>query len=128
MSHWTMYFFVKLDNFISLFGHLAFFVTIGSVVFLALGIAWIMDDAPKELKEVYMKKVKKYGSIGLSIGIFSLLMWVALPSTKQMAAIYVVPKMANNEDFQEIAGNSIDILKEYTRQWLEELTETKGDK
>ena len=43
-----------------------------------------------------------------------------LPTTKEMAAIYVIPKIANNENVQEIGSEMITLAKE----WLKELHPT----
>ena len=43
--------------------------------------------------------------------------YVLVPSTKEMAAIMVVPRIANSETVQEIGGEA----KALAREWLEEL-------
>ena len=45
-----------------------------------------------------------------------------VPSTKKMAAIYVVPTIANNEKIQQIGGKTLDIsnqLLDLTKEYLE---------
>lgn len=47
---------------------------------------------------------------------------VFIPSTKQMAAIMIVPKIANSEKVQTIGNKVYDLAVE----WMEELKPTKG--
>ena len=45
-----------------------------------------------------------------------------VPSTKQMAAIYVVPAIANNEKMQNIGNKTLDIsnqLLDLTKEYFE---------
>lgn len=44
-----------------------------------------------------------------------------LPSTKEMAAIYVVPRIVNNEQVQAIGENGLKILEAYTKELLEDI-------
>ena len=56
----------------------------------------------------------------------SIVMFV--PSTKQMAAIYVVPAIANNEKIQQIGGKSLDIsnqLLDLTKEYLKSQAKDK---
>lgn len=52
--------------------------------------------------------------------IFSALFAVT-PSTKQAIAIYVVPKVVNNQDIQAIGEDSLKLVK----QWLEDQLEDR---
>lgn len=54
---------------------------------------------------------------GLPITAIFGLLAVLIPTTKQAAAILAIPAIANSEDAQEIAGEVVDLAK----QWLEEL-------
>lgn len=48
-----------------------------------------------------------------------------LPSTRLAAAMLLVPAIANNEDVQQIGGNSLEALRKLTEQWLIELQSEK---
>lgn len=58
-------------------------------------------------------------------GIAAWLVIVALalitPSGKTVAAMYLVPKIVNNEQLTEIAGNSMEALRLLTKDWLNNL-------
>ena len=49
------------------------------------------------------------------------------PSSKLAAAMYVIPAVANNEDMKAIGGNSLEILRKLTEQWLLELNDGKKE-
>lgn len=60
---------------------------------------------------------------------------VFTPTTKQMAAIYIIPKLANNERIQDIGNNTLgngEKLLELTQKYIEKkiasLSESKEDK
>lgn len=48
---------------------------------------------------------------------------VLIPTTKEMAAILIVPKVANSEKVQEIGGRLYDLATE----WMEELRPAKKE-
>jgi SNF family Na+-dependent transporter len=56
----------------------------------------------------------------LFIALFSVCVFI--PSTKQMAAIMIVPRIANSEKVQTIGNKVYDLAVE----WMEELKPTKG--
>lgn len=60
---------------------------------------------------------------------------VFTPTTKQMAAIYIIPKLANNERIQEIGDKTLgngEKLLEFTQKYIEKkiasVSESKEDK
>lgn len=50
--------------------------------------------------------------------------WVVIPSTKEMAAILILPKVLNNEKVQELPNNLLTLANE----WIEELKPKKESK
>lgn len=62
----------------------------------------------------------------ITIGLFFLFVGVLtfVPTTKQAAAIIIVPKIANNEKVQDCGNRIYDLAIE----WMEELKPTKKDK
>lgn len=60
--------------------------------------------------------------------LFSALLSVLIPSSKTIAAMCLIPAIASNEQIQNIGGNTLKILEEYSRQWLEEIVEDKQKK
>ena len=70
--------------------------------------------------------IKKKATVGFIYSIFGLCLSISaltfLPSTKQMAGIYVVPAIANNEKVQNIGNKTLDIsnqLLDLTKEYFE---------
>ncbi|WP_428041419.1 hypothetical protein [Candidatus Avelusimicrobium fimicolum] len=77
-------------------------------------------------------KVKKYAGISFLLAMIGIIFFgavrVFLPSTNQMAAIYVVPAIANNEKIQQIGGKTLDIsnqLLDLTKEYLKDKAKDK---
>lgn len=76
--------------------------------------------------DVRNEKVKTYASISFILAMIGIIFFgavrVFLPSTNQMAAIYVIPAIVNNERVQNIGSKTLDIsedLLELTEQYLQ---------
>ena len=60
------------------------------------------------------------------IFITSILVTIFVPTSKTAAAMYLIPKIAANEDVQAIGENGLKALRELSGQWAEELVEEKN--
>lgn len=118
ISSWLIYGMIVLGNLgfvCGLFG-IGLFIAI-----LFLGIMWIIemdncgeDDIIKGLQ----KKIK-------SIFIIAIIVWILAalcPNTKEMAAIYLIPKIANNQHIQQIPDKALNILEKYLDEWIKDQT------
>jgi hypothetical protein len=83
-------------------------------IFLMCGLVFVMKK--EELSLPIIKKL-------LIIAAASFLLLVFIPSTKQMAAIMIVPKIANSEKVQTIGNKVYDLAVE----WMEELKPNKKE-
>lgn len=45
-----------------------------------------------------------------------------VPSTKQFAAIYLIPKIANNEQVQKLPDNAMKFLNGKFEAWIDDMT------
>lgn len=106
-----MYLFTRLDS-------ICFVITgifVISLVSTACSIAYAWgfpDDEPGWHKE-------RLGPFRFWVKILlvSLVIGIAVPSQKEVAAIYVIPKIANNEKMQAIPSKILDLATE----WLDAL-------
>ena len=105
-----MYWLVMLDKITS--GFCAILVI--CCLFFVLGFPMFGTIGKEDLFSPVAKKV-------IVIAAVSLLGLVFTPSTKQMAAIMIVPKIANSEKVQTIGNKVYDLAVE----WMEELAPTK---
>lgn len=104
MSMFTLYMLLKLDAirgfFVGAFlisGVVLFFVILEYCIFVV------------ELKELQKKHLKKLIKISLSIFIISSIVIPIMPSTKEMAFIYVASKISNTEKGKNIGENMLNI-------------------
>lgn len=67
--------------------------------------------------------VRKAAKICTSLAIAGILGLTFLPTTKEMAAILVVPRIANSEKVQEIGGRLYDLAVE----WMENIRPAKKE-
>lgn len=113
-----MYWLLKLDDIRTLCG--------SSIGIMAAVMAFSL------LTYFYEEDGIKKGCGGFVCSIFGLGLSISaltfLPSTKQMAAIYVVPAIANNEKIQQIGGKTLDIsnqLLDLTKEYLKDKAKDK---
>ena len=119
-----MYWLLKLDDILAI--SLAIFVLtfVGFVVCLVGAISYKDEN----YFECEYNKFKTGRNILFWFVLFfgSIVMFV--PSTKQMAAIYVVPAIANNEKVQNIGNKTLDIsnqLLDLTKEYFEDKAKYK---
>lgn len=113
-----MYWLLKLDD----IGVFCVFAIFASFVLLAISVM-AYCNANEDLNE----KEKKGARILFCLAVIGVVFFgsvrTLLPTTKQMAAIYVVPAITNNEKIQQIGGKTLDItnqLLDLTKDYLSE--------
>jgi len=94
-----MYWIVILDNIID--GVVAVMVIAGACS-LALTIATVMDELPEW-----------FPIPPICVFFASILLLMFTPSTKQMAAILIVPRVVNNEKVQTVGNKLYDLAVEW---------------
>ena len=105
-----MYWLVMLDNLIA--SLIVIVIICGLYFILGIPVLGMMDK-----KELFLSIAKKC----LVVMAASILVLTFTPSTKQMAAIMIAPKIANSENVQTIGNKVYDLAVE----WMEELKPTK---
>lgn len=94
-----------------------------------IGTTIASDDIDKgSPAEQYVLICKK---LCFRIWIFPLFFSLTLaitPSTKTLAASYLIPAIVNNEKIQSISSNTLQLLEQYTKQYLEDLKNNLKDK
>jgi hypothetical protein len=117
MSTLQIYLLLKLDILIDFFG------VVGAIplIFLCIVLAIYADSVfTDERKDEIEQKKKMFFSVlkwAFPLGAFFVIMAVLLPTTNQMAIIYVVPKIINNTQVQNIPGKLLTL----TDEWIDKL-------
>lgn len=74
--------------------------------------------------ENLLKRAKK----PFFIGVILVLIGCFVPSKRDIVTMIVLPPIAQNEQIKSITNNSLPILEELTKEWLEELKSKKRHK
>lgn len=118
MSMLTVYFFVMMDNLTT--GAMVFaFASVTGIIALALARS---DHNPEQL--VYRRYSRWMSILTVTMCLFGILT-VFTPNTKQFAAIYLIPKVVNNEDVRAMSGDAMKAMRLKFREWLDSLEPQK---
>lgn len=130
MSMMLMYWLVKFDDIrvVSL--------TVAVVFLIAAGMGWaVLTDEVVEKSVEKSKELLRLTKIFVAGFLMGIATWTFLPSTKQMAAIVLVPAVLNNKDVQEIGAKTADLGKDllaltqaYVKEHLSNVDYKKGIK
>lgn len=127
LTETTIYFITRLDDVKAVFHGI---VIVSGMLVLASSIAVLIlfSDAGTNSKLIideWKKLIKWWKSVRLTcfvLFIVSLVAYALTPTTKEMAAIKVIPAIVNSQDVQEI-GQDFKVL---AKEWLDELRPKKS--
>ena len=122
ITPFQIYIFTRLDVLCRVFGFMIVFGFILSLFSGGLYLAAYDDDEPVK------KCAGRICKVCLFMLCFGVLGTVLVPSRKEAAAIWAVPKVVNNQQVQSIGTNTLNLAEmglEYLQQLL---TEKKGNK
>lgn len=91
-----IYWITRLDYFNTFVGIMFTIFTIATV---ASGIIFVISNVEDSIgeKHPFTKKFRMYFMFSLIAWIFTGIVLIMTPTTKEVAAMYVIPKIANNE-------------------------------
>lgn len=129
ITSWDIYWITRMDSlndFFSIFG-------IGSLVFFLALLSWsgplaIDGVYDSNKREEYWRLYRKSMIWGVSFGVIFTFLSLFIPTTKEVAAIYIIPKVANNEQVQKLPDNAMKLLNAKFDQWVDEATDKKSKK
>lgn len=128
MSAWLIYIWTRLDTIVlaSIFGTIAFglICTVASICYSSEINSFGGDTDDAKLCKQIVKKC-------FPVFIISTLLWVFVPSQKDAAMIYVIPKMAQSETFNAISKETPEITKlalEALKETLQGMTKKEESK
>jgi hypothetical protein len=110
---WDIYWITRLDG-------ACLFLTFGAVI---SPIAALMCMLFGELEEGSVWHFRKSIITLISLVVVFSLLRVFLPSTKEAVAIYMVPKIVNNEQVQKLPDNAMKFLNTKLESWISEMGE-----
>lgn len=120
LNYNLMYWFTRLDNINNLFEGVA---ALGGFCLIILAVAYFVSDASKSFDEEAAdvnKKAKKFFKILFFPWLFAILGLIFVPTSKEMAMIYVVPNIAESQvikqDIPEVYDLGINALKDWLKK------------
>lgn len=110
-----VYFIMQLDSIRDVTGLLSFFIGI-SIAASAVVFFLSFDDCFESDGTIRMF-MKKISTISLSLFFVLMLIRAFLPSTKQMAAVILIPQIINNEKVQQLPEDILNLVQNLIREW-----------
>lgn len=111
MTQWQLYWLTRLD----IIGAMATILSILSAIASFLALMSFVADAIDGRTDPYSLRYLKYA---LPVFLFFGLLCMFTPSTKEMAAILIVPKIVNNQKVQQMPDKLLDLAN----QWIDQLS------
>lgn len=99
---------------------LSLFLGVGACVMVGITVmAAIEDGTDDESFPGFLRASKTISAAFLLV----VVLMVCTPSSKTVAAMYLIPAITNSEQVREVAGNSFTILQKLSREWLDDLSD-----
>lgn len=121
ISAFDIYLVSLADKIISPAGFIACF-SLGITIFLCV-ICFAGFGITEEVKQA-----KAALKITTAIMIVCGFIAVFVPSSKTIAAMYVLPAIVNNEHIQNSTGNALEALENLTKEWLRDTVKKQDSK
>lgn len=119
LSYSLMYWFTRLDGLNTLFAIITFFAGI-ALLFLTIFCIIASFDKDDPDAPTFHKMFKKFINILILPWIISLLGLLFVPSSKEMAMIYVVPNLAESQVVKKDIPEIYDLGVEALKDWLKD--------
>lgn len=119
INSWTLYWFTRLDsisNFLQLFSIFFMCATIAFIIVYFLSMDRCLFDS-KFWDSIRNNRNK----IVILFFIWSTLIYIPcifIPTTKEMAFIYLTPKIVNNKEIQKLPINAVKLLNTKMEQYI----------
>jgi len=120
MNAWQVYWFLMLDSVSTASGLIA--VVVGLVLSFSVIFYFICKfDGDEDVVRI----TEQINKILIPIFAITFLLSIFLPTTKQMATIYILPKIANNEQVQQIPDKLLELGNKQLDEWINEFKDVK---
>lgn len=124
LSMWQMYLITRLEPLHHFFAGLITFIAVLSlvgfiicIIYFSLYFSW---NELKEIKENFFKVAK----IVFFVTAFLSMVLIFLPTKQDMAMIYIVPAVVNNENVQQLPNDMVELAKQGIEKLLDNPIET----
>ena len=114
MSYTFMYWFTRLDNLHELFCTFTAF----SAFFLMISTFFTIIDEPIV--------TRKYFVFAIAALLFATSGAILIPTQKEAAAIYLIPKIANSEQVSSVTNDAYSIIRLKLKEYLNDISKKKS--
>ncbi len=119
MTPWFVYWIIKLDSLRTLLSGITLIFTLAFSVIISIKWQCKMDNKPVD------KNLKRIGRVVQILAILFAALWLCTPTTKEAVAIYVIPKVVNNEQVQSIPDNLSKLFNVKLEEWVNDTINKK---
>jgi len=127
INAFDIYLISQLDTFVTgfrIFGIL--FMIVGITLVAAYACNILNPHFHEDEEEVlFLNKCRKIGKVLIIISCIFVTTSIFLPSSKTAVAMFVVPKIVNNEDVQEMPQNVFKLINEKLKEWTKDVLEAE---
>ena len=117
MSGWFIYLLTRIDYIRGLLIAIAVILGVGITACLIYAAIYRDTHSSNPFTETSVSKWLKKLVTSMAITIFITIM---IPNLKEIAAIYVIPKIVNNEQCQQLPTKMMNLLNTKLDQWFDE--------
>lgn len=115
ITGWDIYWITRLDA----IRHVTDLIAFISGLAMLLGIAWYFFELFEDGKQLWV--VKHILKVVIPVFLVALICSVVPPTTKEAAAIYLLPKIVNNEQVQKLPDNAVKFLNVKLEAWIKDM-------
>lgn len=123
MSPWTLYWILQVDSIKAVFTTFCAIIGTFGGIALIIGGIWMtlaMEDTDERSFKAAKRFLKWSMSVCVPFVLFLSLISAFLPSTKQAATIYLLPRIVNNVEVQNTANDAMRLLMYKVNSYLRE--------
>jgi len=128
INAFDIYLISQLDTFVTWFRIFGIISMMVGVPLIAAYVCEVILDShiPTGEEEVlFLNKCRKIGKILIVISCIFITTSIFLPSSKTAVAMFVVPKIVNNEDIQEMPQNVFKLMNEKLKEWTKDVLDAE---
>jgi len=125
MEWWHIYLFTRLDSLNGMFFTVS--VILGIVL---LAVVMCLPPILEDLGDEKQNAFKKWLKIAVAVFVFSIVGLVAVPTQKEAAAIYLLPKLAKSDfakEAQQIPTEAAKLMRLKLESWVADMEPKKAE-
>ena len=118
---WQMvYWITRLDAIRNVSIGVAISLAITVIVLFIVGFSYCGDNTSTQEDKKIQRQYRRVAARCVCPLVFLLFLITFIPSTKEACAIYLIPKIVNNEQVQKVPENALKLLNAKFEEWIDE--------